>query len=219
MKSTILTFCLLTVLILSNTAQDVRFGVYAAPQFSWLSPESKDVNSDGSIVKFSGGLTMNKYFAKNYAFSTGISIASQGGKVAYEETSTDSLDVYDTRYGLANKSIRYDLQYINVPIGLKLQSNEVGYLRFHVLIGFTNQFKIGAKATDLSDDEFNDDSIKDEVALYNLGYHFGGGIDYALGEDTSVFLSIVYENGFTEVFKSGASMNSRVISARVGLNF
>ena len=64
-----------------------------------------------------------------------------------------------------------------------------------------------------------EDTIQDETNLYNLGYHFGGGVDYSLGEDTSIFLTLVYENGFIDVFKSGPPINSRVLSIRLGINF
>ena len=200
-------------------AQDVKFGVYIAPQFSWFSPEAKEVKTDGSIVKLSGGLVVNKFFAENYAISTGLAIAGQGGKLSYSANANNSLEIYDSTYNLSGKTVKYSTQYINVPLGLRLQSNEIGYMRFHVLVGFTNQFNIGAKATDLTDSDFEDDDIKAEVNLYNLGYYFGGGIDYALGEDTSAFLTIVYESGFTDVLKSDPRINSRVISLRVGINF
>ena len=46
----------------STKAQDVKFGVYAAPQISWLTPEAKNVEKSGSIVKFAGGLVIDKRF-------------------------------------------------------------------------------------------------------------------------------------------------------------
>lgn len=219
MKSlTIITIIIFTTL-LTTFSQGVKFGVYAAPQFSWLSPQAKEVKSDGSIVKFTGGLSINKFFAENYALSTGIAIASQGGKVSYSNDADNTLTVYDTTYDLYGKTVRYDLQYINIPLGLKLQSNEIGYLRFHVLVGFTNQFTINAKATDETGDDFKDDDIKKEINVYNLGYHFGGGVDYALGEDTSIFLTVVYENGFIDIIKSSPKISTRVLSLRLGINF
>lgn len=219
MKSIIVSIGLFIAATFIVKAQDVRFGVYAAPQVSWLMPEAKNADNKGNIVKFSGGLTINKFFAENYALSTGIAIASQGGKIYYDSTSTNTLNVYDETFELKEKTVRYDLQYINIPIGLKLQSNEIGYLRFHVLLGFTNQFNIGAKATDETDEQFKDDAIKNDVNIYNLGYHFGGGIDYSLGEDTALFLSVVYENGFIDVIKSDPKIYSRVVSIRMGINF
>lgn len=219
MKSLAIVAVILFTALLPTFSQGVKFGVYASSQFSWLSPQAKEVKSDGSIVKFSGGLSINKFFAENYAFSTGIAIGGQGGKISYSANSDNTLNIYDSTYNLNGKTVRYDLQYINIPLGLKLQSNEIGYLRFHVLVGFTNQFSINAKATDETGDDFKDDDIKNEINIYNLGYHFGGGVDYALGEDTSIFLTVVYENGFIDVVKTSPKISTRVVSLRLGINF
>jgi hypothetical protein len=200
-------------------AQDVKFGVFVAPQFSWFSPEAKDVESDGLIAGFSGGLNIDNYFAENYAFATGINIGGQGGKLNYSETSNNTLTVYDSTYSLAGNTVKYKQQYVSVPLGIKLRSNEIGYLKFHVVLGFTNQFNIKTTVTDETNDNFNDDSIKDEINFYNLGYHFGGGIDYAIGEDTSLFLTVVYDNGFLDITKSSLQVNSRIISIRAGITF
>jgi hypothetical protein len=213
------TIIFVIILSVPGFSQGAKFGVYISPQIAWLSPEAKDVKSGGTIGKFAGGLIVDNYFAKNYAFSTGIAIGGQGGKLSYNSTSNNALNIYDTTYSLNGKTVKYNLQYINVPLGLKLRSNEIGYLRFHVIIGFTNQFNIKAKVTDETDGDFNDDSIKDAINFYNLGYHFGGGVDYALGEDTSIFLTIVYDNGFIDVTKSDPKVSSRVLSLRLGITF
>jgi hypothetical protein len=218
MKRITILLSLLLLGIYANS-QDLKFGVYFSPNIAWLSPESKDVKGNGSIVRFSGGLNIENYFAKNYAFATGIGIGGQGGKLIYDGTSNNELNVYDSAYNLAGKEVKYTFQYINIPLGLKLRSNEIGYMRFHVVVGFTNQFNIKARASDETAGDFNDDSIKDEISLYNLGYHFGGGIDYALGEDTSLSFTIVYDNGFIDVFKPSPRISSRVVSLRMGITF
>jgi hypothetical protein len=216
----LLTLAIILLLTGKTYSQDVKFGVYFAPQIAWLSPESKSVSSDGAVVGFAGGLNIDKYFDKNYAFAMGVATSGQGGVLIYDQTSSSTLKVYDSTYSLAGKTVKYNLQYINIPLGLKLRSNEIGYLRFHVLVGFTNQFNIKAKATEIGGaGDFDDDSIKDEVNIYNLGYHFGGGVDYALGEDTSLFLTLVYDNGFIDVFKSEPRVLSRMISIRAGVTF
>ncbi len=199
--------------------QELKFGVYLAPQVSWLVPEAKDVQSNGNLLRFSGGLAIDRYFAKNYAFSTGLAVGSQGGYLLYNGSSTRTLQVYDSTYAMAGKSIKYQLHYLSLPFGIKLRSNEIGYMRFHVLLGFNNQFLLKAKGTDETDNTFQDDSIRESVANYNLGYYFGGGIDYALGEDTSLFFTIVYDNGFIDILKNNPQTNTRGLGLRAGINF
>ncbi len=219
MKRILILFFLLQSTLI-GFSQDIKLGIFAAPKISWLSTEAKDASSDGSTMGFEAGLSMDKYFAKNYAFSTGISIGKQGGNISYDNNSSYSLEIYDSTININGKKVRYDIQYLTVPVGLRLRSNEIGYFRIHVLVGLTNQLRLKAKATDNTGDDFNKDPIESNVDLYNLSYHFGGGIDYALGEDTSAFCSIVYENGFLDVMKkTSPRVLSRVISLRLGIYF
>ncbi len=201
-------------------SQEIKLGIFAAPQFGWFSTEAKDASSDGSMVGFEAGLSMDKYFAKNYALSSGISICKQGGNISYDNSASYSMEIYDSTINLSGKKVRYDIQYLNIPVGLRLRSNEIGYLRIHVIVGLTNQLRLKAKATDNSTNAFKKDPIDKNISLYNLAYHFGGGIDYALGEDTSAFCSIIYENGFLDAMKnSSPSIQTRVISVRFGIYF
>ena len=168
---------ILTVIFLSSISlfsQNAKFGVFIDPQIVWLSPDSRDIVSDGTKMGFSGGLVINKYFQKNYAIQTGIALGTQGGKLrfgtqsfftSYEEV--DTLPVGTT--------VDYTLNYITVPLGLRLKTNQIGYFSYYARIGFTNQFNIKAKATS-SEGTLEENNIHEEIFFYNLAYHFGIGI-------------------------------------------
>lgn len=203
--------------ILSN-AQDVKFGVHIDPKITWQAPEARDVQSQGSVFGFGGGLIIDKYFQNNYAFETGISMGTQGGKLKFGYDFP--LEVYDDIDTLpAETTVNYKLQYITIPLGLKLKSNEIGYFTFFVNLGFTNQLNIKAKASTDNADGLNDDSIKKEINWFDMGYHFGGGIEYALSKDTSVLLGILYQNGFLDITTAAPRVNSRVLTIRTGILF
>ena len=213
-------FILLVLLILPSSlfAQKVKFGIYADPQFSWFNPESRTVKNDGSLFKFQGGLILEKYFQDNYAINTGIGIGSQGGKLNFEEAST--IHVYNELDSLPpGTTVEYHLNYLTVPLGLKLKTNQIGYFSYYALVGFTNQFNIKAYAN--SDDEtLNKDVISKEIRLYNLAYHFGIGVEYYISENTAFTVGVVYHNGFLDITKSdNASVHSRIIAIRLGVIF
>ncbi len=196
----------------------VKFGVFIDPRITWLSPDARGVESQGVKFGINGGLTLDNYFAKNYAFSTGLAIGTQGGKLLFDEEKV--IKVYSEEETLpAGTEIDYKLQYISVPVGLKLKSNQIGYTTFFVNVGFTNQFNVKAKASTLNNGGLNDDSIKDEIKLYNLAYHFGGGVEYAIGEDTALTFGIIYHNGFLDLTDTKNTINSRVLSFQVGISF
>jgi hypothetical protein len=179
---------------------------------------AKNVESDGVKTGFGGGLSIDKYFEKNYALSTGLYIGTQGGKLLFQDST--ALKVYDDTEIIPKGSVvEYKLQYLTIPIGLKLKSNAIGYYSFFANLGFTNQFNLKATASSNNQGGLDDDSIKEEISLYNLGYHFGGGIEYALGEDTALSLSIIICNGFWDITSGNPTVNSRTVALKAGIIF
>jgi opacity protein-like surface antigen len=202
---------------LSN-AQDVKFGVHVDPKFTWQVPESRDVEKVGSTFGFGGGLIIDRYFQDNYAFETGISLGTQGGKLKFDYNFPfNAYDQVDTLP--AGTTVDYSLQYITIPLGLKLKSNEIGYFTFFVNLGITNQLNIKAKASTDDDSELKNATVKEEINWFDMGYHFGGGIEYALSKDTAVLLGIFYQNGFLDVTTASPRVNSRVLTIRTGIIF
>lgn len=201
-------------------SQNAKFGVYADPQLVWLSPDSRQVVSDGVKMGISGGLMIDKYFQKNYAIRTGIAIGTQGGKVrfgiptyftSYDET--DSLPAATT--------VDYSLNYITIPLGLKLKTNQIGYFSYYARIGFTNQFNIKAKATSNDvDHTLEKNNINEEIFFYNLAYHFGIGIEYSISEDTAIDIGITYHNGFIDITNDkNFKIYSRILALKLGVIF
>jgi hypothetical protein len=197
--------------------QRLRFGVFVDPQFSWLSPEARNIDKKGTHLGVNAGLIMDKFFQKHYAFSTGLSIGSQGGGLSYSEMST--MHVYNEIDTIpVGATVNYKLKYITVPIGLKFTTNQIGYITYYAQVGFTCQFNVQAKA--VSDAvNLKNDNISEEINLFNVGYHFGGGLEYSLGGQTAITVGIIYSNGFTDVTTSSYKIASRVLSVRIGMLF
>ena len=216
----------LPLLIISNLfgqgyrsgGQALKIGVYADPMISWFAPESRTVHSEGTVIGIDGGLMLNKYFQKNYAVETGISIGTQGGSLLFDdEVVFTSYDVDDTLD--AGTSVDYRLNYITVPVGLKLKTNEIGYFSYFARLGFSNQFNIKAKASS-SEGTLNDSDIGDEIFFYNLSYYFGAGIHFNISEDTALLLGVNYINGFINITREdGLKTNTRAVTLRLGVIF
>lgn len=197
--------------------QRLRFGVFVDPQFSWLSPDARNISKKGTHLGVNAGLVMDKFFQKHYAFSTGLSIGSQGGGLSFDEMST--IHVYNEIDTIpAGATVNYKLKYITVPIGLKFTTNQIGYATYYAQVGFTCQFNVQARAVSEAINVKND-NISNEINLFNVGYHFGGGIEYSLGGQTAITAGVIYTNGFTDVTTSSYKVSSRVISVRIGMLF
>ncbi|MGC9374397.1 MAG: porin family protein [Bacteroidales bacterium] len=179
-------------------AQGLKFTVFADPKLSWMSPDLKDVSSEGSKLGVNIGLNVDNYFAKNYAFMTGISIDNTGGKLKYDfEKNIDTRSAEDSIIP-AGSVLNYKLQYINIPLGLKFKTNQIGYTTFFTHLGINGGINI--KATGEVDNfELNNENISDEVKLFTLGYFIGAGVEYSIAGSTAIVIGITYTNGFIDI--------------------
>ncbi len=219
MRRTILLVVFLIIGAGAMLAQGVRFGIIASPEISWMGADIKSIDNSGTRLGFNAGMTMENYFAENYAFVTGISICGEGGKLTYTQDSL-AYNVHNDQIRIpAGSKVSYKLQYVEIPVGLKFKSNEIGYVTFFAKLGFTGQVNIKARATD-SHKNLENDNISEEINLFNLGYHFGGGIEYSLGANTALVAGITYTNGFLDVTsRSKDKVTLNKVALHLGIMF
>ena len=198
-------------------SQSTRLGVCLNPHFAWFSENSDLMESNGTRIGIEGGLVIEHFFAKNYAFATGIHLGSFGGTMIYSDSivfrTNDNEKTVPPQLEVA-----YKLQYISVPIDLKLKTNQIGYMSYFARLGLNAQVNIGSKAD--APPALNNDAAGKEVGLFGLGYHFGGGLEYGVGGNTSVILGIDYNNGFLDILtKQKARQSLSYLTINAGVMF
>lgn len=177
---------------------DLVIGIHADPVISWFGSDNDQVSNNGARSGFSLGITLHRYFGPNYALSTGLNLISAGGRLV-----TATPTIFDITTGLdpvvpANSAITYKIQYLAVPVGLKLQTNQIGYITFFTDVGLDPKVVVSGKA-DVGD--LKNQKAPGEVKTFNFGYHIMAGIDYAVGGRTSVVLGLGFENNFADITK------------------
>lgn len=223
MRKIILSLTILLAISAAGQAQKTRFSVFANPCLNWLKSDGKKVDNVSPVFGFDAGLTIDKFFADNYAISTGLSIATLGGKIDYNQENI-TFTTPDTTVKVPMKTdIKYSLQYITLPLGLKFKTKEIGYFTYFAHLGLTTQININAKATsDNNPPSLDNDNIGEDIALFNMGYHFGGGVQYSIGGNTAIVLGITFTNGFLDVTKDkndNSKITSSSLALRLGLLF
>ena len=205
---------------LSLNAQStrVKFNVEVDPQSSWFRSDEVSVEPDGSIIHMHAGLNMDYYFAENYAFVLGVGINNLGGNLLYAD-STEFSSKGETLLVEPNQSVKLNLQYIDIPIGLKLKTEEMGYATYFLQLGFNPMINLNAKAT--SDEASLDKAdIKESINTFCLGYHVGLGIEYNLGGSTSLIGGIRWSSGLTDVTDNDrANITLNSITLHLGVLF
>lgn len=218
----IIFFSILMISTLAVVAQDesnVHFGLKAAPSFAWLRTDSKNFSTNGSKFGFSYGLMTEFNFTKRYAFATGIDVAYRGGKL--KSIVTDSMTTTIEQ--------AMTLQYVELPLTLKLKTNEIGYLTYYLQIGVSPGVNIRSKADVKTSTQYNGTTtsasedgidIKKDINSFNLSMIIGGGVEYTLSGSTTLLLGVQFNNGFMDIADGDdLKANSNYLALTVGILF
>jgi len=202
--------------------QNIRFGVHADPVIGWFGSDTRETINDGARPGFNFGLTFNKYFTPNYSFSTGISLLNAGGRLSGKDTILMEFTNFKSIV-VPGKPVIYKIQYISVPIGIKLQTNQIGYLTFFTDLGMDPKVVVGGKA-DIPSVNISGENALNELRSFNLSYHITAGIEYSIGGTTAVVLGLNFDNNFLDITKDlGEQPNDKIshklLSFRMGVNF
>ena len=191
----------------------IRFGLLATPNLGWLRPGITDFNKDGAQTRlgFGYGLMLDYKFSAspNYLFSTGINLKTNGGGLieAY-----DSLNIglnNNPNYFTGTLDRTYRFQYINIPLLLKMRTNEIGYMTYFGAIGLDLGIRTRAFANDdytwnqggLSPADQKDVNIEDQINLFRLGINLTAGGEFNLSGNTNAYIGVGWHNTFTNVFR------------------
>ena len=200
------------LLYVANAQNSFRFGLTASPLLSWNKADATNVDNDGSNVGFQYGVMADVNFEERYALGTGILITNAGGSIV---TTMDSSTV----------TLDQKLQYLEVPVTLKLKTTQVGYLSYFGQFGFTPGVPVrkrGDITTVTNGVSTTEDNAKlDNINDYNLALTVGGGIEYAIDNRTAIIAGIIFNNGFTNIIddEDGDKISLNNIIFRVGVFF
>jgi opacity protein-like surface antigen len=194
-------------LILGTVAysQDIRFGFQMSPSFSWMTTNTNKVNRSGTNLGLKLGMLGEYYFRENYAFVSGIGFAFNHGGTLLHEFGGNYWTKSDLDPNLQelppDVKLKYGIQYVEIPAGLKMRTREFGYLRYFLEPGLTFGFKTQArgsiKGTGIGDDA-EKINIRKEVNSLNLAWGLGGGVEYSISDNTSLVGGLGFQIGFTD---------------------
>ena len=216
-------------------AQDegVRFGIKLAPNMSWLKSDTKGLENDGSKIGYTFGLATEFPIGAdgNYRFATGLFLNAVGGKYFQAFTFTEN-----NQQLTKDLSSDISLQYVQIPLTMKLMTKEIGYMRYYGQLGFDASFNVRAKAN--FDDVVIDpttqaitfvkqdkEDIKDNIQPIRAGLVVGAGLEYNFSGSTTLQAGITYNNGLTNLLKkvevvdaSGAVKKAKLLQNYLELN-
>jgi hypothetical protein len=180
----------------------VQFGIKAGPNIGWIKPDAINYSSEGSVVGFNWGFISELNIATNYAINSGFNVAFNNGILKYPH-------IQESDTGILQR--KYNLQYLEVPVCLKMRTKQIGYITYYGKIGIGVSFNLRAKSKDIFNVEPEvKTEIQDEIIFMRESLIVGAGLQYSLGGSTSMMFEIVFNNGFSDFLKGKNSVDPTV---------
>jgi hypothetical protein len=210
MKKILLSLAFVLLLVPTIFSQDLHFGFQASPSFSWMRTDSKFISGSGSNTGLKLGVIAENRFSQAYAISTGIGFHFNSGGRLQLETPTKywtksrsefSPTVPDSVAFAKESRFRYNLTYVEIPIGLKMRTAESGsHIRYFAEPMITLGFLSNARGSFVGTGKYDQDKIpiKDEVAGLNLSWGIGGGGEYIISNNTAIVIGMYFQRGFVD---------------------
>lgn len=204
----------------SGESKGFRFGLQFSPQLVWIKNQDKFTNASGVKFGFNYGLVADFSIAQRYAFATGINISQNSGTIQYNDPVMFNSFPQDT-FQIGTKVSFTKIQYIEIPIVLKLKTNEIGYITYFGQFGFNLGLNTGVKGS-ISDPKNSthnkvDENLGPDISPFNLSLNIGGGIEYSLSKNTAFITSVSFHNGFLDITDSPKNFKTKSILNQVEL--
>jgi len=178
-------------------------GVMINPFIGWTpanvdDPTKNSITSKGAQFGFAYGLLGEFFFNNNYGISTNLRVSGFNTEFNYTPQTNNSVISIDRTL---------HQQYIEIPVTLKMRTNEVGYMKYFAQFGFMPSVQLGTKLD--VDTTYKNGNVSSEVKglnatsnvnLFMLYSVIGIGAEYNLGGTTSMVFSITWNNGFTNIW-------------------
>jgi len=192
----------------ANAQNDFRFGFQASPSFGWMSANDININGNGTNLGLKLGLMGEKYFRENYAFTFGLGFGfNEGGTLKYDGVGEvwPEVDVpADFTTIASGTNLKYALQYLEIPVGLKMRTQEFGYFRFFadipvITLGILTQAKGTISGPYENAPEGVD--IRKATNFLTFSWGVGGGTEYSVGENIAIIGGINFQTSFVDITK------------------
>ncbi|MCA0333677.1 MAG: PorT family protein [Bacteroidetes bacterium] len=226
--SFIIIVCLFPLVTFSQSTDNLRFGAQVSPTISWISSDHAKVLGGGPDLGLKVGAIGEFGFAENYFFTVGLGFGlAQAGKIQFAEggdvlpnslLSTEVPEAIRHNFPVDTK-VDYRLNYLEIPIGLKLRTREYGYTRYFAEIPIITLSAVtSAKGNiDAANLDVNKENIRKDVKALNAQWGLGGGMEYYFSESNAFTIGVYYHQGFFDITSKRPTNDGKEINHTIAL--
>jgi hypothetical protein len=203
-----------------------RVGLHFTPSIAWVMPETRLLNQERAGFGYGYGLLMERKIGNNYFLATGLSV----NQLQYG-SSLDTNNILQKNgflAGVNNMQYEYRAQYFELPLSIKMRTNQRGAIRIYGQFGISTGvlFQARARITNNPSEfdpeeyfavnkvvDYKDELLTtdDRVTALRAGILIGAGIEYLLSGETHAVLGVRLDSPFTDNFR-GNELKGRVPS-------
>ncbi len=192
----------------SKAKNPISGGLYLKGGITWTMSDSKKLlppKNAHAKLSYGFGATMDWNFSQNFSLNISAGLCNLGGTTEFVNglvglTDDDKQTIPSVGDTLTH-SYKFSTSYIEVPIGIKGCTNEIGYFTYFLKLGADPMFRIKSKITPQIDDG-EAQTITKSTSWLNIGWFVGGGFEWALAGNTKLVVELVYLGTFLDFDKS-----------------
>ena len=117
---------------------------------------------------------------------------------------------------IPDQSVIYNVQYVEIPICLKMLTNQFNKIRYYGQFGFAPGMRIRALKNDGEEDKL---SAKDEINFMNVNMIIAAGLEYEISGSTVAFGGIEFNNGFVDMLDGDDQGYTNFLGLNIGILF
>jgi hypothetical protein len=203
-------------------AQDYRYGIYVAPAISWFRTDVENVINKGARTGFLFSISAERHLTDNWHFSSGLAFTTASARLVNTNDSFFRFSDHTSTIA-AGEPVIYRLQYISMPVGIKIKTSEKGYFTYFAEFGLDPKVVINGRV-DIPSIGIKGKFAMTEIRRFNAGYHITAGTEYSIDGNTSLILGLGYETNIFDItkdFESGETDRTihKLLKFIFGINF
>jgi hypothetical protein len=210
----------------NGVEKNFHFGLNITPGLYFASPGTSSAGitntANSAAFGFGYGVNLEFYFTPNYGIATGIQIQQFG--VNYTSVNSVSKNPFNDSTTAHTQS----MQYLQIPLLLKLRTNSIGLIKYFGEFGLGADFLLSAKDNPTVTNAafpndpvtYSSESIYKQSDFIRLSLLVGLGVEYNLAGSTSIQGALIYDNAFTNLNSSSDnSVLVKGINLTIGVLF
>ncbi|MDO6392441.1 porin family protein [Pontibacter sp. BT731] len=192
-----LAFLLLFLGFSSTAMAQMEIGIQFSPTISgnrFIAEDRHNFEKSNSALRLGVGVVGDYFFSNNYAFSSGLMYRSKGSKISY----TYMVESGDGVVTPAKETDELTVQYLEIPLTLKLFTNEVAP---DIVLYFQVGGALGTKVSGQIDQKkvINGEKTAKRFNVFETSAVLGTGAEMQLGQSTKLFGGVTYLRGLSNI--------------------